>query len=137
MKILKKIGFTLFVICLSVTVVHAQNIVFVADIANFCNEERAQNALRLIGYLLLVVKILIPILLIVFGVVDYFKAVVSSDADAISKSTKSFIMRVIAGVVIFLIPTIVNFAFDLIPDKNTSLHNAYKCRICVLNPNKC
>ena len=136
MKIIKKIGFTLFLLCLSVTVVHAQNIVFVANIANFCNEEKAQNALRFVGYLLLVVKILVPILLIVFGVVDYFKAVVSSDADAIGKSTKSFIMRVIAGVVIFLIPTIINFVFGLMPS-NSSVSNIDKCRACVLSPNKC
>lgn len=105
-------------------------------ISNFCNEEEVQASLRFIGYLLLVVKILVPVLLIIFGTIDYFKAVVSSDADAIGKSTKSLILRIIAGVIIFIIPTIINFVFGLLPS-NSSIDNINQCRTCVLKPNKC
>lgn len=110
-----------------------------AEIANFCCEPNIQNAFRFIGYLLLIVKIVIPIILIVLGVVDYAKVVTSSDANALQKSTQSLIIRIIAGVVIFLLPTIVNFVFGLLKSKNITndVCSYDNCRICIFSPNKC
>lgn len=67
----------------------------------------------LVGKILSVFKIVIPILVIIFGMIDLGKAVVASKDDEIKKAAKSLMMRCIAGVVIFFIPTIVGFAFSL------------------------
>ena len=136
MKILKKIGFTLFLIVINVVVVYAEDVTPIAEIANFCNEERAQHALRFIGYLLMVVKIIVPLLLIIFGVIDYAKAVIASDDKTIKNSTSSFVTRIAAGVLIFLLPTIINFVFGLVAGANTSMKYE-KCRICIFNPKEC
>ena len=69
---------------------------------------------QLVGRILMVFKIAIPILLIVFGMIDLGKAVIASKEDAIEKATQSLIKRLIAGVVIFFIPFLVGAVFNLI-----------------------
>lgn len=103
---------------------------------SICNDPNALKSMRFIGYLLFVAKLLIPILLIIFGSIDYGKAVISSDADAVKKATNTFMMRVIAGVAIFFLPTVINFVFKglLKVDTFTQYNN---CRMCIFNPNKC
>lgn len=105
------------------------------NLEEMCNINGVRNTLRFLGYLLLIVKIIIPILLIVLGVVDFYKAMVSSDAESIQKASRMVVTRIIIGVAIFLIPTIVNFVFKgLLRDDSSSFN---KCRICVFNPNQC
>ena len=72
-----------------------------------CEEEGILNAVRIIGYIITIAKILVPLLIIVFGMIDFAKAVTASDEKAINKATASLIKRVIAGVVVFFIPTLV------------------------------
>lgn len=95
---------------------------------SICQQDGVKKALKFIGILLVVAKILVPIILIVFGVMDYSKAMIASDADAIPKATKSLIFRVVAGVIIFVLPTIVNFIFSTVV-KNKANFN--QCRACI------
>ena len=90
--------------------------------------------MRFIGYLIIIVKIIIPILLIVLGVVDYAKAVVSSDTDSVQKATSTLIKRIIIGIAIFFIPTIVNLVFKSFLHTDNSYDD---CRVCLFEPSKC
>ncbi len=103
-----------------------------AEIA-LCEDENVLKVFQIGGYLLLVAKILIPILLIIFGCVDMFKAVVG-DSEALKKQIPMFIKQCIAAVVVFLIPTIVEFAFTLIPDGDKSLEKYEACKVCLFEP---
>lgn len=60
------------------------------------------------------IRILVPIALIGFGVVDFLTAMTSAKEDEMKKSTQRFIRRVIAAILIFLAPILVNILFDLI-----------------------
>ena len=104
------------------------------DISGFCDEMGA--IVQLIGYILLVFKVAIPVLIIAFGVFDFGKAVVAEKEDEIKKQTKRLIFRVIAGIVIFLIPNIILFIFGLIAEYNADAGNASfdTCQACILNP---
>lgn len=66
-----------------------------------------------------VVKILIPIILLVLGSLDFAKAIFSSNEEGIKKAQASFIKRLIIAVVIFLIPSmlkvILNIAYSIWP----------------------
>lgn len=75
----------------------------------FCSD--ARDIFYTIGMFMLVFKIVIPVLLIVFGMVDLGKAVISSDDKAVSKAAKSLLNRVIAGVCIFFVPLLVSIIF--------------------------
>lgn len=105
------------------------------NVDNFCAE--TSNIWRTVGYFLLVFKIVIPIILIVLGMVDLGKAVISSDDKAVSKAAKSLLMRIIAAVCIFFIPTIVSFVIRLV---DTSIDSKYDiCASCISSPggNEC
>ena len=98
---------------------------------NICSS--SADIWRTIGYFLMVFKIVIPIILIILGMIDLGKAVVSSDDKAISKAVKSLAMRLVAAVAIFFIPTIVSLVIGLV---DTSVENKYEvCAKCISSPN--
>lgn len=95
---------------------------------------------QLVGKILVVFKIAIPILLIVFGMIDLGKAVIASKEDAIEKATSTLIKRLIAGVVIFFIPFLVDAIFGLISsfaDLDTPEYSYNVCEKCVTKPSSC
>ena len=68
------------------------------------------DILRVIYFFLLildVVKIIIPIALIVLGLIDMSKSVMSNDESAQSKKLKLFFKRILYAVLIFAVPWIV------------------------------
>ena len=78
-----------------------------------------QDLLTILGVVRAGINVLIfviPIILIVLGIVDLSKAVVSSDEKKTKEAQKMFLTRVIYAVVIFLVPTIVSLLFNLLPD---------------------
>ena len=92
---------------------------------------------KLLGRIFSVVKIILPIIILAFGVVDFFKAVIASKDDEIKKATKSLIMRLIAGVCIFFLPAIIHFVFRLVDDWNDYDSDYSKCSLCITSPNQC
>lgn len=80
---------------------------------SFCTEDM-KTILGVIQSALNIVKFAIPILLIVFGIIDLSKAVISQDDKAAKEAQKRFISRLIYAVVIFLVPTIISLIFSLL-----------------------
>lgn len=68
--------------------------------------------------ILFTVQLLVPIILIILGIIDFTKAVAASDEKAMGDSQKKFIKRVIAALLIFFVIAIVKLVFGLIPDDN-------------------
>ena len=101
-------------------------------VSQFCRD--TAGIWKIFGYIVLVFKIVIPLLLIVFGMVDLGKAVVSSDDKAISKAVSSLIKRFIAAVVLFFVPTLVNALFNVI-GITTGMDTT--CIDCVTNIDSC
>jgi len=92
---------------------------------------------QIIGWVLWVFKIVIPILIILFGMIDLGKAVVASKDDEIKKAIKSLAMRAVAGIVIFFIPTLVSTIFKLV-DGFQEIKGEYDvCASCVSHPGDC
>ena len=91
---------------------------------------------QIIGWVLWVFKIVIPIVIIVFGMIDLGKAVVASKDDEIKKSVKSLVMRAIAGIVIFFIPTLVGAIFSLVGEFGSEEYqDEYGvCSDCITHP---
>lgn len=92
---------------------------------------------QLIGYILLIFKIAIPVLIIIFGAIDFGKAVVASKPDEIKNAGKSLMFRALAGILVFFVPTLVGFIFTLVGEWN-SLQEQYKvCQVCITSPGEC
>lgn len=92
---------------------------------------------QVIGWVLWIFKIVIPILIIVFGMIDLGKAVVASKDDEIKKAMKSLAMRAVAGVVIFFIPAIVGLIFSIVDSFNAVKGTYDVCKNCIVSPTTC
>ena len=101
---------------------------------NFC--ENSANIWQIVGYALLAFKIVIPILLIIFGMLDLGKAVVASKDDEIKKATKQLAIRAVAGIVIFFIPTLVGMILGLVSNfaESGAKEDFDNCRLCITKP---
>lgn len=62
---------------------------------------------------LLYVRIIVPILIIVLGMLDLGKAVIASKEDEMKKAQTTFVKRVIIGVIIFFVPLLVDLIMQL------------------------
>ncbi len=103
------------------------------ELENFC-QGPVQGVFTTLGWVFFVIKILIPILLIVFGSIDVGKTVVASKDDEIKKSIKTLALRTIAGVIIFFVPTILNFGIKLIDNSEVYNGTFLDCTKCMLDP---
>lgn len=80
-----------------------------------------------------IVKLLVPVILIVMGMIDFTKAMMANDEKKMKDAQKSFITRLIASVIIFLVMAVVQFVFKSI-DIGTSYKNGFvNCVNCILN----
>ena len=104
----------------------------------FCNADSVR-AFKVIGYIVTTIKIIAPLCIIILASIDFFRAIMSNDEKAISVSTKSFIRRLIAGIVIFLVPTIVYALLDVLSSSigDTEFNEYITCTKCVFDPSGC
>lgn len=61
-----------------------------------------------------ILKILIPIGLLLFGLIDLGKAVIAGKEDEMKKAQGTLVKRVIYAVAVFLVMTFVSFAMGLV-----------------------
>ncbi len=78
-----------------------------------CTEELA-NVIRIIGFVLNLIQWVVPIILIVLGTIDLVKAVIAGKEDEIKNNQKTLVKRIIAAIIIFLIPLIVSVITGLL-----------------------
>lgn len=110
------------------------------SIFSFCDEVGVLKSLKIINIVITIAKILVPILLIIYGSIDYGKAALSDDQDALEKTTQLLIKKVIVGVMIFMIPTIVNslISFSQSSKDKTDKNGTFsKCALCFAGDKKC
>lgn len=100
---------------------------------NFCSGS-VQGVFTTIGWVFFIAKILIPIVLIIFGSIDFGKAIIANKDDEIKKSAKSLVMRAVAGVIIFFIPTLLNFVVEIIGGDDLYNGTFATCTHCMLEP---
>ena len=99
---------------------------------NFCI--RTSGIWQLVGYALFAIKIILPLVIIVLGVVELSKCVVSGKEDEIKKSFTVLLKKLILAIAIFFIPTITNLVFGLVKSANETMIYAEGCLSCVLRP---
>ena len=111
-----------------------------AEEFNFCDVSQNPEVLagfRLGGIVLMIIKIVIPIVLIIMGMIDMSKAVIASDQGAIKKSAIVFGKRALAAVLIFFVPTIMQAIFESIDAWKDKSGEFNPCLKCLLNVSEC
>lgn len=104
------------------------------NVETFCDGP-VQGVFTTLGWVFFILKILIPIILIVFGSIDFGKAMLSNKDDEIKKSAKTLVLRAIAGIIIFFIPTVLDFVVEIIGGDDLYNGSFATCTHCMLEPN--
>lgn len=108
-----------------------------SGLGSFCTKMSA--VVQVLGYVLLIFKVAIPVIIVALGAIDLGKAVTSGKDDDIKKNTKSLGIRIAAGILIFLSPSIILWIFGLINGFNDASDELgfSTCKKCILTPYKC
>lgn len=62
-----------------------------------------------------------PVIIIIMSMVDFSKAVTEGSAEGMNKASKRLMMRLVIGMVLFLIPNILNIILKLIGSSTCGL----------------
>ena len=92
---------------------------------------------NLVYYAILAIKIFVPLVLIIFGMMDLAKAVMTSDDKVMKESQKKLINRIIYAVLVFLIISLVQMVFTFLgnadKDSETGQSGSWNCVSCLIN----
>ena len=86
-----------------------------------------QPIINFVKFLLTCIQWLVPIVIIILGSLDLFKAVIASKEDEIKTAQKLLIKRVIYGVAIFFVTILVTFIFNALGDTGTGTSGFLSC----------
>lgn len=104
---------------------------------NMCAEESVQKVMRFAGYIIMFVKFFVPLIIIGQGTFIFYNGVKTGKEDELKKCVQTLGKRLITGVIIILLPTIINIALNTIQDW-TNYHSDYdKCTECLFHPSSC
>ena len=113
------------------------------DLVNFlANDVSCGNGVTIPGALVgliragvFIIQVVVPILLILWGMLDFAKGVIGQDEEKIKSGQKKFIQRLIAAIIVFLIVAIVSFIIGIVGNlggEGNQAGSAWKCASDVL-----
>lgn len=86
-----------------------------------------------------ILKIAVPLILIVLGMLDLAKAVMANEEKEMKEAQKKLIKRIIYAVIIFFVVALVQFVFSQLSKADTNnangTSNATACISCFINGN--
>lgn len=91
-------------------------------------------AVRIIGYLIIILKILVPIALIIVSTKHLFGAVVKGESKELSGAFSKILKSIFAGIIIFMLPTLINSLVELLTKRDLT-SSFYVCKECMNEPN--
>lgn len=96
------------------------------------------NIGNMIHYLYLGIQIIVPILLIIFGMIELAKAITAQKEDEIKKAQAGLLKKAVVAIIIFLVFSLVKFVFNF-ANTDTSSANVWTCVDCIINgkPDDC
>ena len=85
--------------------------------------------------IILLIKIAVPVLLVIFGMMDLVKAIIAQKEDEIKKGQHTFIKRLITAALVFFVTSIVQLVISFVGGNDEHV-GMWDCVNCFLN-NKC
>lgn len=125
--------FTFILILLSISVVFASNLDYGKVCADFT--EGVGGAVRILGHILGMVKVIVPVIIIVWGMVEFGKAAISTDDKAMDKAVGGLTRRIIASLIILFAPKVISVVLDITGITGGIEDNTRygACTQCILN----
>ncbi|MBE6139917.1 MAG: hypothetical protein E7172_00005 [Firmicutes bacterium] len=102
---------------------------------NFCY--KTASIWKILGTVVLILKIVIPLILIIVTIIDLVKIIISGEEkdfkDLILRSLKKFI----AAALIFFLPSLIKAGFSLLGEFTGYERDFNNCITCLTSPKKC
>ena len=80
----------------------------------------------------LILEIAVPVILVIMGMLDMFKAITADKEDEMAKARKVFFKRLITGAIVFFVFAITKFVVSIL-DTDTNSQNIINCMDCFIN----
>ena len=97
--------------------------------ANIC--EKLSPVWTIFGYIIFAIKIVVPLLLVITGMITMAQAVMKQKEDEIKKAQQLLVHKLIAAVLVFLVVQIVSIVVNLVSGPEWK-----SCAKCATNPFK-
>ena len=81
----------------------------------------------LVSTIITIIKIVVPIILIIFGMLDLAKSVTASKEDEIKKGQQTFIKRLIAAIIVFFVIQVVQIVVNFASGEDQNIINCFNC----------
>ena len=79
----------------------------------FTGNEDSEKMLKIIKMLFTLSRISIPLIIIGMGSMDFVKCIFSGNEDGMKKAQSKFMKRILIGVVIFLVPSLLQYILEI------------------------
>lgn len=83
----------------------------------------------IVSAIILIIKIAVPVLLIIFGMLDLGKAVVAAKEDEIKKGQHTFVKRLITAVIVFFVVQVVQIIIRFVSSNDSNISSCFNCFI--------
>ena len=103
---------------------------YILDAAEIC--DGLKPVLRVVGIVVWGIKVIVPIILIVIGMIDLAKAVTEKSEDKIKEAQQKLIKRAIAAILVFLVVSMVSVVMTIVGDESYQ-----SCMECIDSPWSC
>lgn len=106
---------------------------------SFCEYGGVVRTFKIIGILINIVKVVVPILIIITAMINISKTILSGKTDDLKANFMQLAKQIIAGLVIFCIPTVLDFAFDNLAGDGTAYDPSgfTVCTNCLFDTEHC
>ena len=113
------------------------NVVYAATKSDlkFCDYAGTRRTLKILGTIINIIKILVPVLIIITEIIAITKVITTGDDKDLKENFKQLVRKIIAGLVIFVLPTLIDYAIDNIAGYSDS--GFTQCSNCLLDTGSC
>ena len=106
--------------------------------SNICDYSSVLRTLKVLYYILMIIKVVLPIVLIISGIVIYAKATMNGTEEEIKKATSLFFKKLVSGLLVYIIPTFITALIGVLNAEYKSLSVNYgSCNVCLSMPEQC
>lgn len=81
--------------------------------------------------IVMLIKIAVPLVLIIMGMIDILKSVIASDEKKIAEGKTKFLKRLIPAALVFFVITILQFIVNILAPENEE--NLWSCVDCLIS----
>lgn len=90
------------------------------------------DLVAIIHYIYLAIQVLVPVILVIFGMIELTKAIMAQKEDEIKKAQGSFIKKLIVAVIVFLTFSIVRLVFNF-ANSGKDNSSVWNCANSIIN----